>query len=220
MTKKVLVFGGVGIGTTIAMAVIDAYRNGAQGHEFVGFVNDKEESIDGFPVFGGRTDIPKLITQGYSIINTVYKLDGQVERVRLFESLKIPDEALAIFVHPRSYVAPNVTLGPGCVVLPNSNVSSYVSLGRCVRVMTGAMVGHDCVVGDHAFFAANSCVGSRIQFGVAAYCGLNCTVGGNLSLGDYCVAGMGSVVTKDVKDYEVVGGNPARPLRFVKDKPA
>lgn len=219
-TNKVLIFGGIGAASTIAMAIVDAVNNGFSDLEFLGYINDKDglSDIDGYPIIGGYNDVPRLIKEGYLFINTVYKIDGQVSRTLLFESLKIPDNQLATFVHPKAYVAPNVELGPGCVVLPNATVSSGVKMGRCVRVMTGAMIGHDCIISDHAFFAANSCVGSHIQFGVGTYSGLNCTIGGKLSINNYSVVGMGSVVTKDVLPFSIVAGNPAKHLRFVKDK--
>lgn len=219
-TKKVLIFGGIGAASTIAMAILDANKNGYNNIIFAGYINDKDDlkNIDGFPILGGYNDVPRFIKEGYLFINTVYKVDGQVFRTRLFEELKIPDKQLATFIHPRAYVAPNVEIGHGSVVLPNANVSSGVKMGKCVRVMTGAMIGHDCVIQDHSFFAANSCVGSHINFGKASYSGLNCTIGGKLDIGEYSVVGMGAVVTKNVSPFSIVAGNPAKHLRFTKDK--
>ena len=36
----------------------------------------------------------------------------------MIEELPIPEKQLATFVHPTAYVAPNVKLGPGCVIMP------------------------------------------------------------------------------------------------------
>src|SRR5690554_4504128 len=117
--NKVLIFGGIGAASTIAMAIVDANRNGYNDVVFKGFINDKDglNDIDGFPIVGGYSDVSSLVSQGYLFINTVYKIDGQVDRVKLFEYMNIPDNQLATFIHPRSYVAPNVEVGPGCVVL-------------------------------------------------------------------------------------------------------
>ena len=40
-----------------------------------------------------------------------------------------------------------------------------------------------------------------------------------MKIGEFSVIGMGSVVTKDVQPYEIVAGNPAKHMRFVKDRP-
>lgn len=218
--NKVLIFGGIGAASTIAMAIVDANKNGYNDIVFEGYINDKDGliDIDGFPIVGGYKDVASFVRQGYLFINTVYKIDGQVSRIQLFESLNIPNNQLAKFIHPSAYIAPNVEIGPGCVVLPNANVSSNVKMGKCIRIMTGAMIGHDCNINDHAFFAANACVGSHINFGIATYVGLNSTIGGKLKIGDFSVVGMGTVVTKDVEPFSIFVGNPGKHLRFANDK--
>jgi tetrahydrodipicolinate N-succinyltransferase len=40
--------------------------------------------------------------------------------------------------------------------------------------------------------------------------GANCTIGPGLVLGEFCMVGMGSVVTADVPPHALVLGNPAR----------
>jgi len=35
-----------------------------------------------------------------------------------------------------------------------------------------------------------------------------------VTIGDYAVIGANSIVTKDVKDFEIVGGVPAKHIRF------
>jgi acetyltransferase-like isoleucine patch superfamily enzyme len=49
--------------------------------------------------------------------------------------------------------------------------------------------------------------------------GTNCFIGGNaiimpgVNVGNSCIVGSGSVVTKDVPDNSIVGGNPARIIK-------
>jgi len=219
--KKLAIMGGVGAASTIAYAVIDAERYDSSEYRFCGFINDKDgkDSIQGYEVLGGLKDVPRLLDEEYYIINTIYKIDGQQFRVHLFNELHIPEHMLATFVHPKAFVAPNVQLSPGCVIMPNATVSSGVRFGGNCRVMSGAMVGHDNTIGDHSFFAANATIGSHLDIGEAAYIGLNATLGGALNVGRYAVVGMGSVVTKHVEEYAIVAGNPARHMRYVNDKP-
>lgn len=220
MAKKVIIFGGIGAASTIGTALADANRDGYSEYTMAGYLNDLEghKEICGFPVLGGKDDIPKLLEQGYYFINTVYKIDGQKDRLKLFQSLNIPLDRLATFISPKAYVASNVLLGPGSVVLPNASISAGVETGICCRVMSGALVGHDNKIGDHAFFAGNCTVGSHLEIGDFAYFGLNSTTGGKLHIGKFSVIGMGSVVTKSVEEYSIVMGNPARHARYVMDK--
>lgn len=45
--------------------------------------------------------------------------------------------------------------------------------------------------------------------------GAGCTVGSNLRIGRFAMVGMGSVVTRDVPDFHLVVGNPARSIGAV-----
>jgi maltose O-acetyltransferase len=45
--------------------------------------------------------------------------------------------------------------------------------------------------------------------------GGNVTILAGITIGNGCVVGAGSVVTRDVEDYSVVVGNPARVIKKV-----
>lgn len=47
-----------------------------------------------------------------------------------------------------------------------------------------------------------------------AWIGMNVTICPGVTIGEYAVVGAGAVVTKDVPDYAVVGGVPAKIIRY------
>ena len=47
-----------------------------------------------------------------------------------------------------------------------------------------------------------------------AWLGMNVTICPGVTIGKYAVVGAGAVVTKDVPDYAVVGGVPAKIIRM------
>jgi UDP-2-acetamido-3-amino-2,3-dideoxy-glucuronate N-acetyltransferase len=47
--------------------------------------------------------------------------------------------------------------------------------------------------------------------------GANATIGCGHTLGEYCLIGAGSVVTKDVPAYALMAGNPARRIGWVSE---
>ena len=52
-----------------------------------------------------------------------------------------------------------------------------------------------------------------VNIGSDVWIGANCTILPGVSIGDGAVVAAGSVVTKDVRPYEVVGGVPAKVIR-------
>lgn len=219
MSRKVAILGGVGNATVVAAAIEHARRMGATDLEVAGFLNDREpigKTLDLFPVIGRVEDARRLLDEGYWFINTILRIDGNRERIAMFEALDLPDDRLATFVHPMSYVAPSVQLGPGCIIMPNVSMSPATRLGRGCLMMAGAMMGHDNVVGDFCHIAAQAAVGSYLRIGKGVHIGLNATIHEGFTLGDYATLGMGSVLKHDIDEGEIWAGNPARFLRMAK----
>ncbi|MDR3517769.1 MAG: CatB-related O-acetyltransferase [Azospirillaceae bacterium] len=54
----------------------------------------------------------------------------------------------------------------------------------------------------------------RTHIGNDVWIGRQCIIMGGVSIGDGAVVGAASVVTHDVAPYEIVAGNPARPIRY------
>lgn len=216
--KKVIILGGLGNGSVIANAMIEARQRGYGEYEFAGYLNDREKernSIEGLPVFGKLSEVQQFIKNGFYFINTIYRIDGQKERIRLFENLKIPDSRLATFIHPSAYIAPNVKIGKGTVIMPNVSISSGAIIGKCNLIMVGASIGHNNNIKNYCHFAAQSCTGSLVEIEDGVHLGLNSTVRENLRIGKYSTLGMGSVLLKNIGNEEIWAGNPAKFIRRV-----
>lgn len=60
---------------------------------------------------------------------------------------------------------------------------------------------------------------SKLVIGNDVWIGARVTVLGNVkSIGHGVIIGAGSLVTKDVPDYAIMGGNPARVIKYRVDK--
>lgn len=55
--------------------------------------------------------------------------------------------------------------------------------------------------------------GQTVTIGDGSYIGINAVIVGNVRIGKHCVIGANSVVTKDVPDYCVAVGSPARVIK-------
>ena len=217
MRKKIIILGGLGNGSVIANAIVDASNRGYKEWEFVGYLNDRKEigeKIQGFPVLGKLNDVIHFVEEGFYFVNTIYRIDGQKDRIDMFEKLEIPMDRLATFVHPMTYIAPNVKLGPGTVIMPNVSISSGAILGKGCLIMVAATIGHDTILGEYCHVAAQACVGAYLNIGCGVHIGLNSTIRENISIGQIATVRMGAVLTKDVGENDIWVGNPAKFLRY------
>lgn len=217
--QKVIILGGVGNGTVITQAILDANRRGTCDLEVMGYLSDRleiGEMIEGYPVIAKTSpeSIKRLTVEGYKFIYTVYRIDGQAERIKLFDDLGLNETNLATFVHPLAYVAPDVIIEPGVVIMPYAMISSAAHLCMGTIVMTGATIGHNTTIGKNGHIASQAIVGAYITTGRGVHIGLNCCIRENVKIGNNAAVGMGAVQTKDVGDGEIWAGNPSKFLRM------
>lgn len=59
--------------------------------------------------------------------------------------------------------------------------------------------------------------GQKVSIGEGSYIGINAVIVGNVRIGRHCVVGANSVVTKDVPDYCVAVGSPAKVIKNMKN---
>lgn len=53
----------------------------------------------------------------------------------------------------------------------------------------------------------------QVYIGDESWIGINAVIMGNVTIGKHCVVGANAVVTKDIPDYCVVAGNPAKVIK-------
>ena len=216
MNEKVIIIGGEGNGSVIADAVTDARLHGSTDARICGYLNDrmnKGDLIAGLPVLGLLSDVQLFLEQDYKFIYTIYRIDGQRERIVLFRSLKIPAESLFTFVHHKAYVAPSVKIGHGVIIMPQVSISAESVIGDCCLLMVNSSVGHSSVLASHCHLAAQSCCSSHVQLEEGVHIGLNATVREHLVMKKYSSLGMGSVLLNNIDEGEIWTGNPAHFLR-------
>lgn len=137
--------------------------------------------------------------------------DPQV-RERLGRLLEERGLSPASVIHPRAIIAPETTLGDGCLVLGGAHVSSSVRIGSQVQVHYNATVGHDAVLRDRVTVYPGANVSGSVTLEENVTVGSNAVVLQGLTVGRGTFIGAGAVVTRSLGPGLVVAGVPARPL--------
>ena len=82
-----------------------------------------------------------------------------------------------------------------------------------VKINIGAQTHHDCLINDFVTIAPKALLLGNVQVGECSYIGANSTIKQNIKIGKGAVVGAGSVVIKNVNNYDVVAGVPARSIK-------
>lgn len=110
------------------------------------------------------------------------------------------------------YVGPGVVIGDGVRVQNNVSVFEGVTLED--DVFCGPSMVFTNVINPRSFVSRKSEFRST-RVGRGASLGANCTIVCGVSIGRYALVGAGAVVTRDVGDFELVVGAPARRAGWV-----
>jgi len=133
-----------------------------------------------------------------------------------------------------SHVQSGSTIGSKCVLGQNVNVGNNVNIGNYVKIQNNVSVYEGVTLEDYVF-CGPSMVFTNIldprckypQVGTEFYIktlvkegaslGANSTIVCGNTIGKFAFVGAGAVVTKDVPDYALVVGNPARIVGWVSE---
>ena len=125
------------------------------------------------------------------------------------------------------HVQKGARIGKNCILGQNVNVGNNVIIGNCCKIQNNVSVYEGVVLEDYVFCGPSMVftnilnprckypqVGSKYYKKTivkeGASFGANCTVICGITIGKHAFVGAGAVVTKDVPDYALVVGNPAR----------
>lgn len=129
-----------------------------------------------------------------------------------------------------SHIMDNAKVGPSCNIGQNVVVSPDVVLGKNVKVQNNVSIYSGVVCEDDVFLGPSmvftnvinprSAVNRRGEYQKTmvrkgATIGANATIVCGTELGEYCFIGAGAVVTKNVKPFALIVGNPGRQIGWM-----
>lgn len=123
------------------------------------------------------------------------------------------------------HVQSGARIGEKCILGQNVNIGNDVVIGNNVKIQNNVAVYTGTIVEDDVFLGP-SCVLTNVTnprsqvlrhslyepsiFRRGCTIGANATIVCGVTIGRYAFVAAGSVVTKDIPDYAMVMGNPAR----------
>ena len=122
-------------------------------------------------------------------------------------------DAPVSLIDPTAVVASTATIEHGAYINAGVVIGSNTIVGGFSNVNRSASIGHDNTIGFAVSVGPGAILAGSITVGPVASIGAGAVILPGITIGRRAVVGAGAVVTKNVADFEVVAGNPARVLR-------
>lgn len=208
--KHLLIIGARGFGREVYNTALESIGYGTE-YVVKGFLDDKEDALDCY--------------EGYpSIISSVeeYKIEvddaficalGDVHYKKKYVDLILAKGGEFVnVIHKTAVIERNSTIGKGCVISRNVQISCDVWIGNFVTMNNMVVVGHDAVIGNYSHLNSMSFVGGYSELKEYATMHTSSILQPHKKIGKHSVAGAGAFVYKSIKDNVTVFGNPAQEL--------
>lgn len=190
------------------------------GVNIVGFIDDADhfqgKRVLGLDVLGKFPDLfdntlKNKITDIYCPIGDNLLRQNYLSRLKK-EGYNVPS-----FIHHTVCIGPDVILGETIYMLQGNMIMPHTKIGDYLMVNMGTTIGHHNVIENGVFMSSGVNIGANLIIGKMAYFGIGCTVMTGVDMiGKESLIGAGAVVLKNVPDFAVMSGNPARVIKLNK----
>ncbi|WP_310594527.1 sugar O-acetyltransferase [Flavobacterium sp.] len=178
---------------------------------------EKEKIMDGKPYPLGDLDLKKDRRKAKNLLHRLNVTEYRMTRnARLILEELLPNAGSNLYIEPPFFCdygynilcGDNVFFNVNCVVLDENKVTigSNVLLGPGVQLYTASHPLEAQMRRTHK-------ISKPISIGDDCWIGGSAIICPGVTIGNGCVIGAGAVVTKDIPDYSMALGNPAKVIK-------
>jgi UDP-N-acetylbacillosamine N-acetyltransferase len=187
-----------------ARSVADiALASGVQDLIFVDEAAGENDSLWGFPV---RTAFDGQLPDGWQAIAASGDNRTRQRQVAAIHGRGWP---LATLISPTATISREASISEGCFIGHHAHVGPLSHIGTACILNTGAVVDHECTIGDYTHVSVNSSVAGRCRLGSFVFLGTGAVVIDNGYIADSITVGAGSVVIRPLVESGTYVGAPA-----------
>ena len=185
-----------------AKVIIDILRS--QSSVVDGLIDDNMEinELMDYPVFHGRLNLSSVIV---SI--------GDNETRKLVVE-KLQPCLFGTAIHASAIVSPYARIEEGTVIMQNAVINSCSQIGKHCIINTSASVDHESIIQDYVHISPNVALCGNVFVGEGTQIGVGACVVPGVKIGKWSLIHAGSVVTEDIPDYCIAGGNKCKVLKY------
>ena len=213
----IVLVGAGGLGREVLNYVLEAIRSSPH-MRVKGFLDDNPSALRPdrceFPILGSILDYPIEPQDRF-----VMAIGDCATRAELTRKLEARSARFVTIIHPTAYVAPNATVGNGCIVGPFSGIGSDARVGDHVLLAWYSSLAHDSISQSFAVLSPYSTANGSAILEEGVFLGTHAVIHPRIRVGAWSKVGSGSVVHRDVPPNCLAVGNPAKALPMLRTSP-
>lgn len=173
---------------------------------------DPSVEVGPFSVIGANVKIGAgTVVKSHAVING-HTTIGEGNEIFQFASVgeanqdkKYKGEPTRLVIGDNNVIRENATIHRGTI-----QDNGITKIGSGNLFMASTHVGHDCIVGDNNILANYVALAGHVIIEDSIILGGYTGIHQFCQVASYSMCGMGSMVTKDIPNYVMVSGNPAK----------
>ncbi len=173
----------------------------------------KDVSVGPFSIIGPDVEIGSGTTIGPHVVIKGPSRIGRENRIFQFASVgedpqdkKYQGEITRLEIGDRNVIREYCTIHRG-----TAQDQSLTRIGSDNLLMAYTHVAHDCIIGDGVIMANGASLAGHVSVDSHAILGGFSLVHQFCRIGRHSFSGMGSVISRDIPPYVMVGGSPTKP---------
>ncbi|MFQ5444979.1 MAG: acetyltransferase [Nitrospinales bacterium] len=206
--KNIIIVGAGGFGRTVLNYAKDCFPAGSEFF-IKGFLDDNPASLENYnldkKILGAVGDF-RIKENDFFLM----ALGDPASKKKLTEKLEAKGARFIPLIHPLAYIAPNSSIGTGCIICPFSSVGPDVVLDNYVTLNISTSCGHDSKVGKFSVLSPHATVNGFAILEDEVFLGTHATVTPGKRVGSKSKLSAGSVALNDVPPNSLVFGNPGK----------
>lgn len=177
------------------------------GYKTLGIFDDNEQIIN----FYDLSVFHKYESEIFSNSKLIVSIGDNLIRKNVTFKVR---HKYGIVIHPNASISKFSEIGVGSVIFQNAVIQPSVKVGKHCILNTGSIVEHDCEMSDFVHVSPGATICGGVSIGEGTHIGAGSVIIQNLSIGSWVTIGAGSTVIRDIPDFAVVVGNPAKIIKF------
>jgi sugar O-acyltransferase (sialic acid O-acetyltransferase NeuD family) len=166
----------------------------------------KETQFESTPIIS-MSELSKIDVNKNSLFVALSYAKHNQTREKKFNEIKKLGFKFESFVHKKSYISDNVTIGKNCLILENQTIQKDVKINDNVFIWSSNHIGHGSIIQSHTYISSHVVISGHCKIGKRCFLGVNSAIKDFTDVQDDVFISMGCNVTKNIDSGSVVINN-------------